>query len=145
MLPDRVIESPSVPPRLETEPGAPNHVKLTGFVDVDQLTANFGWESAVRLLHMFVDQTPKILAEAASALDAKDLSKTRAMMHELQGYCATISMNTIAALAKQLSETARTGAWEKSIQIHKQLSLAFEEAKKEISLRTQLVSPHGVK
>lgn len=108
-------------------------------VNVEALASNFGLDGSMRLLEMFLNETPGILSDAAAALTTQDLPRLRTIMHELQGCCSTISMEGMAGLAKQLSESARAGAWDRAEQFLMQLKRSFEEAQQEIFLTKQMI------
>jgi HPt (histidine-containing phosphotransfer) domain-containing protein len=105
-------------------------------LDTEMLTTNFGWESACKLLRMFADSTPTILAKLATAIGNKDLDTSKATTHELKGYCATISMHDMAALSKQIGEATRNQEWAEAHQLYEQLVDAFEDARREIETLT---------
>jgi two-component system, sensor histidine kinase and response regulator len=105
-------------------------------LDTEMLTTNFGWESACKLLRMFADSTPAILAKLATAIGNKDLPTSKATAHELKGYCATISMHDMAALSKQIGEATRNQEWAEAHQLYEQLVDAFEDARREIETLT---------
>jgi two-component system, sensor histidine kinase and response regulator len=105
-------------------------------LDTEMLTTNFGWESACKLLRMFADSTPTILAKLATSIGNKDLDTSKATTHELKGYCATISMHDMAALSKQIGEATRNQEWAEAHQLYEQLVDAFEDARREIETLT---------
>lgn len=107
-------------------------------LDTEMLTANFGWESACRLLRMFADGTPAILSKLRQSLEAEDLAGAKANSHELKGYCSTISMHDMALLSKQIGEASRLKQWEESRQLYEHLCAAFEYALKEIESLTMI-------
>ncbi|HEY9677553.1 MAG TPA: response regulator [Drouetiella sp.] len=109
-------------------------------LDTEMLTANFGWESACKLLTMFVEGTPAILKRLDSAIVARDLATAKASSHELKGYCATISMHDMAALSKQINEATRTEDWAEAERLYFYLVNAFDEAKREIQTLTMTPS-----
>ncbi|HEY9683985.1 MAG TPA: response regulator [Drouetiella sp.] len=101
-------------------------------IDTEMLTANFGWESACRLLTMFADGTPAILEKLDKAITNTDSAQAKANSHELKGYCSTISMHEMAALSKQIGDATRSDDWTQARQLFAQLVTAFEKARKEI-------------
>ncbi len=105
-------------------------------LDTEMLTVNFGWESACRLLSMFTDGTPAILAKLNDAIECQDLAMAKANTHELKGYCSTISMHDMASLSKQIGEATRNQAWDEARQLYTQLVDAFEDARREIETLT---------
>lgn len=112
-------------------------------VDTAMLTANFGWESACRLLRMFVDGTPPILEKLANSIAQEDLATTKSNAHELKGYCSTISMHDMAALSKQLGDAARAESWSDARLLQTKLMEAFEQASKEIDSLTMSAATHS--
>ncbi len=107
-------------------------------LDTEMLTANFGWESACRLLTMFVDGTPAILDKLDKAIASQDTALAKANSHELKGYCSTISMHEMAALSKQIGDATRTQDWSEARQLFEQLVGAFETARREIDSLTMI-------
>jgi len=101
-------------------------------LDTEMLTANFGWESACRLLTMFAEGTPAILDKLDKAIAAADSAQAKANSHELKGYCSTISMHEMAALSKQIGDETRAQNWSEARKLFEKLVAAFDKVRQEI-------------
>lgn len=101
-------------------------------LDTEMLTANFGWESACRLLTMFAEGTPAILDKLDKAIAAADGAQAKAHSHELKGYCSTISMHEMATLSKQIGDQTRAQNWSEARKLFEQLVTAFDKVRQEI-------------
>jgi two-component system sensor histidine kinase/response regulator len=150
LLPDRLVEFKTHDIRFQLErssrsatviaeeavkaapPTAPASPPSDRTLDTEMLTANFGWESACRLLTMFADGTPAILEKLDKAITSADAAQAKATSHELKGYCSTISMHEMASLSKQIGDATRAQDWAQARQLCEQLVAAFEKARKEI-------------
>lgn len=147
LLPDRLVEFKTHELRFQLERSS----RTTGLIsedatkavpsaqppddrilDTEMLTANFGWESACRLLTMFAEGTPGILDKLDKAIAKEDTAQAKANSHELKGYCSTISMHEMAALSKQIGDVTRAQNWSQARQLFQQLVAAFEKVRCEI-------------
>lgn len=122
----------------ELTKSSPPAVQRESSLDTEMLTANFGWESACRLLTMFADGTPAILDKLDKAIASHDSAGAKANSHELKGYCSTISMHEMATLSKQIGDATRTQDWSEARQLFEQLVDAFETARHEIESLTMI-------
>lgn len=78
---------------------------------IDNLVANYGNESAARVLKMFCDSTPDMLDRMAQAIGSRQSAPAVALAHELKGTCAMMQFEDLAAVCRELEKSCRESLW----------------------------------
>ena len=76
---------------------------------LEEFTAMFGEDTAVELLGLFLADTPPRLDLLQAAIDGRDAEETRRTAHALKGGCATLGIEAMAEVCKQLELEAKAG------------------------------------
>jgi CheY-like chemotaxis protein len=96
---------------------------------VELLRSEFGGtEVLAQLVELFGAQTPTLLADIGSAIDAGDAGSVKDGAHKLKGGCATLAATRTAELSKQLELQAGSGSLEGAAALVDQIRLSFERA-----------------
>jgi two-component system sensor histidine kinase/response regulator len=96
---------------------------------LEQLLSEFGSTGTfAHLVELFGTQTPGLLAEIRSAIDAGDAQSVREGAHKLRGGCTSLAAIRMGDLCAQLQARAEGGSLENASELVEEIDAAFEDA-----------------
>ncbi|HEY9712900.1 MAG TPA: response regulator, partial [Chroococcales cyanobacterium] len=78
------------------------------FFDASHLCDEYGDETAVRMLQLFLKRTPELLEVMEQEVQSADFDRLRASAHELKGSCLVVQIESMSSLSRALEEAAET-------------------------------------
>ncbi len=66
---------------------------------------------AARLVHMYLENSQRLLGELQTAMDGADAEAVRRAAHSIKSTSANVGANTLAQLARTLEHAAQTAEW----------------------------------
>jgi two-component system sensor histidine kinase/response regulator len=96
------------------ETGSPGAVDLSAMSGLRELEGESGESILGKLIDVFLENTPKVLAEARTALARKSSPLLERAGHTLKGSCSNFGAERMRAACQDLEVIARDGALEKA-------------------------------
>ena len=96
-------------------------------VDLEQLKELYGPESIQELLEMSVMEAKKLVEQLAKSVPEHNRDAVSNDAHQLKGMAATMTLNHIAELSKQLEQCAKKDIWDDSNQILSVIRMHLED------------------
>ncbi|MEN5116649.1 ATP-binding protein [Luteimonas sp. TWI662] len=133
MQPPAPATASSVPPPAPAVPEAPESDVLDGEV-LDDLRELLG-DDVDRLVAVFLDDTPRLLASFNAAAAAGDQATMREAAHSLKSSSANLGALALSAEAKRIEAAARAGTLSDAEDAARQLDVAFARARQALRAR----------
>ena len=120
---------PAAPLEATTSVSVPAAEGPLDAASVERLRSDFGSTGAlVRLVGLFADQTPRLLADIRTAIKTGNVPTVRGTAHQLKGGCLTLAATHMAEFCEELETLAGGGSLEGAIALVDQIESAFDEA-----------------
>lgn len=96
-------------------------------IRLDELKSLYGEDSVRELLELSLGEARSLISSLEQAVPAKNAQAVSADAHQLKGMAATMTIDRLAELSKELEFAAKDDIWEDSPRILSDISETFKE------------------
>lgn len=116
------------PSRLYYSPGSVVDTMASNeIIRLDELKALYGEDSVRELLELSLGEARSLIANLEKNVPAKNQQAVNADAHQLKGMAATMTIDKLAELSKQLEFAAKDNVWDESPRLLEGISKCFAE------------------
>lgn len=96
-------------------------------IRLDELKSLYGEDSVRELLELSLGEARSLISNLNQTVPAKDRQSVSADAHQLKGMAATMTIDKLAELSKELEFAAKDDVWDDSPRILTEISETFNE------------------